>query len=383
MNMKNTLDNLSTSTPASEVSSKDFDDGYNSEELGMPSLDDILRNSPMAEKLGLKQESLPDEDSDVSTPDGESDEDPDAESSADSDTEESVEEDTESEKTDEDEQDSTQEADLPSEEDIDWEYKVPVKIDGKLEYITLEEIRKGYATDKHLSQKGRELGELRKQLEEERTTKLNELVQLGSVLHYEMTSAEQQLGKEYHDLSKQIEKAQEENDLYTARELKEKRDSVQEKYWATRNKREQGTVAIVQQIKAKREEEQQRLLHNFQSNIKEVVPEWDDEGKLAKSIRDFALSEGLDEEVLNQIYDPVIVRMLNDYRKLKTAKATGVVKRKNAPISKSIPSKKGTPVEKKQQAAAQVTRQKVLTGQASDREQMDFLKSISSVSRKL
>jgi len=139
---------------------------------------------------------------------------------------------------------STQNADLPTEEDIDWEYQVPVTVDGKTEYVTLEEIRKGYSTDKHLSQKGRELGELKKQLETERTEKLQEIVTLGQVIHEELTAVETNLASQYHKLKSDIDKAREEGDTYTARELKEQLEATQEKYWTARNKREEQTKAV-------------------------------------------------------------------------------------------------------------------------------------------
>jgi hypothetical protein len=67
------LSHLSTNTPASEVSSESFNDGYNSNDSEVKSLDDILRNSPAANLLGLK-ESLPEEDDDVPNPDEASEE---------------------------------------------------------------------------------------------------------------------------------------------------------------------------------------------------------------------------------------------------------------------------------------------------------------------
>lgn len=378
------LPNLSTSTPASNVSRADFErnDGSNSAEPGVPSLSDIMKNSPVAKLLGLSDESLTDEDSDVPTPDeseGASDVPEDSDESVDSDEGESQETSEEGD-TDEDDQESTQDTDLPAEDDIDWEYKIPVKIDGKIEYKSLEEVRKGFAIDQHLSQKGRELGELKKQIEEERTTKLDELVRLGTVLHEDLTSAESALGTEYQNLSAQIEKAKAEGDTFTARELKEKREEVQEQYWSIRNGREARTQKVVQQIQAKQAEEQQRLLTTFQKEIPEKIPEFNE--KIAKSIREFALAEGIPAQLLEIVYDANVVKFINDYRKLKQAKDTGAVKRKTAPVAKSIPQKKGTPASTAAKKAQDSVRSKVLSGNGSQADQMDFLKRISSVSKK-
>lgn len=379
------IGNLSTNTPASEISSASFDDGNNSTDLEVKSLDDILRNSPAAKLLGLdNEESLPEEDEDVPSP-GESEEEEEAqenseESANDLDEEEDSKESEEEEQAEDDT--STQDAgELPTEDDIDWEYKVPVTVDGKTEYVTLEEIRKGYSTDKHLSQKGRELGELKKQLETERTEKLQEIVTLGQVIHEELTAVETDLAKEYHKLSQEIDKARDEGDTYTARELKEQREAVQEKYWKARNKREEQTKAVVEKIQAQQEQQREELLKQYNEKIVDLIPDYSE--KVAKSIREFALKEGIPEQMLDNIYDPTIVKFINDYRKLKTAKEKGAEKRKALPVTKSVPSKKGTPTSQRQKDAETQNRAKVLSGAATQQEELDFLKRISSVSKKL
>jgi hypothetical protein len=376
------LSHLSTNTPASEVSSANFDDGSNSNDLEVKGLDDILKNSPAAKLLGLSEESLPEEDNDVPSPDdtsgeqaqendGESDKDlDDNDESKDSEEEEKVEDDT-----------STQNADLPSEDDIDWEYKVPVTVDGKTEYVTLEEIRKGYSTDKHLSQKGRELGELKKQVETERTEKLKEIVTLGQVVHEELTQVETGLAQQYHKLKTDIDKAREEGDSYTARELKDQLEAVQEKYWNARNKREEQTKAVVAKIQEQQEAQQQALLKQYQERITDLIPDYSE--KVAISVREFAIKEGIPEQLLEAVYSPEVVKFINDYRKLKTAKETGEAKRKAAPAVKSVPSKKGTPTSQREREQISNSRSKVLSGQGTKQDELDFLKRISSVSKKL
>jgi len=377
------LPHLSTSTPASEISSSSFDDGSNSADLEVKSLDDILRNSPAAELLGLNKESLPEEGDDVPSPDEVSEEE--AQEENDTESENDLDEEEESSDSEEDntaeDDTSTQNADLPSEEDIDWEYKVPVTVDGKTEYVTLEEIRKGYSTDKHLSQKGRELGELKKQIDQERAEKLQEIIQLGTVINEELTAVETSLAQQYHKVKGEIDKAREEGDTYTARELKEQLEDVQEKYWKARNKREEQTRAVVEQIQAQQIEQQQVLLRQYEENIVTLIPDYSE--KVAKSIREFAIKEGIPEQLLEAVYDPNVVKFINDYRKLKTAKETGEVKRKASPKVKSIPSKKGTPTSQKEKQAVNQNRSKVLSGQGSKQDELDFLKRISSVSKKL
>lgn len=374
-----TVPDLSTRTELNSV-----DDGYTNSESEAKSLDDILRNSPMRDRLGLaedEEESLPKEDDIDPTPDDSSEEEVPEENDEESDDvdEEENEEDTDEESTDEDDK-STQNSEQISEEDIDWEYKIPIKVDGKIEYVTLEEVRKGYSTDQHLSQKGRELGELKKQVEAERTEKLNELVQLGTSLHDTLTSEETRLASEYHRLNAALQEARDNDDTYTARELREQVEEAQSKYWEKRNEREVKIKAVAEKLRDEQRAQQQQLLQKFQEDIPTYIPGFDE--KTAKDIRTFALNEGLPEELLNQVYDARVVKFINEYRKLKTAKDMGAEKRKAAP-KKSIPVKKGKSIDEAKQAKSQSNRAKVLTGAGSERDQLDFLKNISSISKKL
>ena len=375
----------STSTPASNVSRADFerDDSANSNELEAKSLGDILKNSPAAALLGISNdESLPQEDDAVPTPGDVADENDDPENATDNDTDldETDEVSTEEESEVEDEQDSTQDADLPTEEQIDWEYKVPVTIDGKQEYFTLEELRKGYATDKHLSQKGRELGELKKEVEKERSEKLNELVQLGTVFHQELSQQETELGSKYQTLSAEMEAAREIGDTYKARELKEERDLVQEKYWKARNSREEKLKKVVEEIQVTQQKQQQLLVENFNKTIVDFVPDFSP--TVAKSVREFAISEGIPEALLESVYDPAVVKFINDYRMLKTKAAKGEVKRKES-AAKATPVKKGTPQITKQKQVNTDLRNRTLSGEGSNQDHLDFLKNLSNVSKKL
>jgi hypothetical protein len=373
-------DTLSTSTPASEISSSSFNDGEYSDSNNAPSLDDIMKNSPVAELLGLNSD-LPEED------ESENVQDKTTEDSTDEDVAESEkesDEEADKDKADEKEagdEESTPESELPGEDDIDWTYKIPVKIDGELKYVTLEEARKGYATDQHLTSKGRQLAEEKKAIDTERTTKLNELVQLGTVLHEDLMAEETKLTADYQRLTAEIDKARDEGDTYAAREAKDAREAIQEKYWKVRNGREEKTKAIASKIQEQQTLVQQELLKQYSEKITTLIPDYSD--KVAKSVREFAIKEGIPEGLLEQIYDPQVVKFINDYRKLKTAKDTGEAKRKIVQTVKSIPTKKGTPISQREQAQDKSSRAKVLSGQGSNQDQLDFLKRISSVSKKL
>ena len=134
---------------------------------------------------------------------------------------------------------STQEADVYTTEDLDLDAQVLVKIDGEEVPVSFSDLIKGYSTEQHLSNKGRELGDARKQMDEEyeqRVGEINSMAQASAAVLYD---EEQHHANEYHKIEADIEKARNEGDTYEVNELKDKREQSQKNYWAARQKREQ------------------------------------------------------------------------------------------------------------------------------------------------
>lgn len=268
---------------------------------------------------------------------------------------------------------------LPTEEDIDWEYKVPVKIDGKIEYFTLEQLRKGYATEQSLSAKGREIGDERKKIESERNEKLKELVDLGSVLHGQLEDTEKSLAAQYHSIREKMEEAIENGDGYEAKELKKKLQEAQQTYWEARTRREELQKQVGKHVEEAQQRQQEQLMQYFSKGIKEVLPEFNDD--LAVQIRDFAIAEGIPEDLLGSLYEPKAIKFINDYRLLKERASKGAKKREQV-ASKTTPTKRSTPERVRQDKVRADLRGKVLLGEADNREQLEFLKNISSLQNK-
>jgi len=340
------------------------------------SIDDIpVPMGPMGEALGLtppEEESLPEEDESVLDPEDSAEENDNPEDTADEDDTEGEEQDASDDDEDEDEEDSTQDDELPDEEEVDWDYKVPVKVDGKTEYLPLSELRKGFATDQHLSKKGREVSELEKQLKEEYSTKTDQVTELGAALATQLQQEETVFSKEYHDLEAKIEKARDDGDTYELNDLKDKRERVQKKYWEARKKREGVSGAIQKQQAEMLQAQVDELMGKFNEDIKELVPDYDSE-----AIRTFALEEGVPQEFLDIIMDANVVKFVDDYRKLKQKASKGSAKRKKAPKAKGVPTKRKTTPNQRKARDAEALRQSVLKGDSSSDSQMEFLKSIS------
>ena len=339
-------------------------------------LADILSNSEFVTG------SLPDEQVPELDPEELDEEDP--ESSDESETEE-VEEEVEEEETDAEEEDAddtsaTDEPDVYATEDLDLDAKVVIKVDGEHAEVSFGDLIKGYSTEQHLSKKGRELGDARKELEKEYEDKMSEADSLSKASATVLYSDEQKLSKQYHEIEAQIEKAREDGDTYEVNSLKDKREQVQKKYWQARGNREKIIKTIQDQEQVQQEKEWQEQLTYFNDKIPELIPDFNE--TTAASIREFALGEGVPEEVLNAIADPIIVKFVDDYRRLKESVSKGTAKRKTTTAKKAPVRKSKTPTKRKQDAES-ATRNRALSENSSKEDQMAFLRGLAERSLKL
>lgn len=340
-------------------------------------LDAVMKNSPLMQESGV--EPLPEEENLEVDPATSETEDPVEEPEEVVSEEEEVTEEPEEEAEGEDatEEVPTQEPEVYSADDLDLDAKVKVKIDGEETEVSFGDLVKGYQTDAHLSKKGRELGEARKEIEAEKEKQLGDLTNISQAANALLGSEEQSLAKEYHELEASIEKARKDGDTFEMGELKDKREQTQKKYWDARNKRE-GLMKAVQDQQAKAQEEKWKQdLDNFAKEIPNHIPDFNE--KIAGDIRNFAIDDlGLDPNILNTIIDPKIVKALNDFRILKNNVAKGTAKRKVIPAKKALPSKKAAPASKKVEDKAKMVKARAFKEDASAEDQMAFLRQHAS-----
>jgi hypothetical protein len=330
-------------------------------------LADIMANSEFTESL--PDEQVPELDTEEAT------EDPDVDESEVEEVEEEVE--TDEEETEAEDDTSTQEAEVYSTDDLDLDAKVSIKIDGKETDVSFSELIKGYSTEQHLSNKGRELGDARKQLDAEYGKKFQEVNSLGQASAAVLYREEQALAKEYHEIEAQIEQARKDGDTYEVNELKDKREQSQKNYWQARSNRE-GLVKNVQaQVQEQSTKQWNEQLEHFSKAIPEMIPDFNE--KTATAIREFAISEGIAPEVLDTIVDPVIVKFVDDYRRLKQGVSKGTAKRK-ATVVKKAPVRKSKTRSQKEVDRETKIRQRAFSEDSSDDDQMAFLRGLANKS---
>jgi len=344
-------------------------------------LADILSSTEFLDEDDVpSMESLPDDEMEYEVDPDESDsEDPMDEDESENDVEEEIDEESEEESDDEDasEEDATDEVTAYEEEEIDWDIHVPVTIDGEQSLVSLAELRKGYATEQHLSKKGRELGEARKEIEAEREQQLGQLMGLTEAVNNILSANEQELAQQYHTVDAAIKQAREEGNTYDLAELKDKREQAQQAYWEARNNREAVVNQSLQQKQEAEAQEWNQKVEKFFNEIEEVIPGYDE--KYASELREFGGELGLSEEFMMTVADVSIVKALDDYRKLKNGVKTGAKKRAKASVKKA-PVKKAKPAQQKRQDADKMTKARAFREGASQDEQMAFLRNYASKS---
>ena len=337
-------------------------------------LDAVLANSEFFQGEEY-EESLPEAEVPELDPDEESEvEDPEDDSELDYDEDYEEDEEIEEDIGDDDEESSTEDGFIPL-EDLDLDVKTEVTIDGEKVEVSLSDLVKGYSTEQSLSKKGRELGEARKQLEAEREQQLSELGGIAQVAATMVLGEEQGLQKQYHNLEAQIKEARENDDTYELTKLKDEQSQVQKQYWEVRNKRE-GMLQQVQQLQEQQAIQQwNNQINAFNEVITDYIPGFDQD--IATNIRDFAMEEGLPEQVIDSVVDPRAIKMLYDYMQLKNGVSKGVAKRK-AVATKKAPTRKAKYTNKKKAEQADRIKAKAFSEDATSDDQMAFLKQYAT-----
>jgi Zn-dependent peptidase ImmA (M78 family) len=335
-------------------------------------LADILNKSEILQEAGV-------------VPREESQHEPELEYSEDTGTEEDLEEPVESAEYEDDVEPDNEEEEDSEKEDGDAEatevstyalddledIMVTHKIDGEEVTLPISEWIAGSATKQHLSKQGREIGEARKSLDEERTQKLGELETLASVIANEVYTEETEHQKKYHDISQKLTAAQKEGDTYEIGELLQEQTKAQSAYWEARSKRENLATQVSQQKQSLQQQQFEESVRHFNDTITDVIPDWNSD--IQSSIREFALQEGLPEALLDVVSDPNVVKFVDEFRRLKQGIKSGAKKRAKIPAKKMPAKKAKTPTKQKQDQAA-MTKARAFKNDASKEDQIAFLK---------
>lgn len=241
------------------------------------------------------------------------------------DDEEGDEEEYESDEDDEEgEADPDEEADEEGDEEGDEapvapdEAEVVVTVDGKEHRVSVKDLKRLYGQEASLTQKSQALANQRKAVE-----------------------AQQQFTVQL--LQSQYEKAKAQADKYKDVDLyRASRELDDDEFQALKNAKEaaESEVKALEEtgrefVQRAQQARQQILREQAKESLKtitEKIPEWSDE--LYGQIRTYAVSQGLDADVVNEIVDPAAIVMMRKamlYDQLKESKSKVTKKAKKAP----------------------------------------------------
>ena len=279
----------------------------------------------------------------------------------DEDADEVDEAENDNEDDEEEEEDESNDATQQSESDelgeVDMDFRVPVKIDGKQSEVTMEELVANYQTKQSQSKKGDELAEQAKVLDSTR-----EQAEIYARVNAELLQREdaKDISVLKH-LQDQVDKAFEEDD-YQASKLNNKLTKAKEEYSSRKTSRDNLLQGMSQQMGKQQEESFGKQIEHFNSVVVDLIPDWSEDVAMAN--RDFALSIGLDEQVVDTMTDPAMVNAIDKFRRLSENSNKGTAKRKQTPV-KRVPTKKPTTAKNKKSNKVDAARKNASKGRAS------------------
>ena len=265
----------------------------------------------------------------------------------------------------EEEEDESEDATQESESDeldneIDMDFRVPVKIDGEESEVSMEELVANYQTKQSQSKKGDELAEQAKVLEQTRE-QAEIYARVNAELLQREDAKDQSVLKHLQD---QVDKAFEEDD-YQASKLNNKLGKAKEEYSTRKASRNNLLQGMSQQLGQQAQEQFGKQVEHFNQVVPELIPDWSED--VAMSNRKFALSIGLDERMVDSIVDPMMIKAIDGYRRLSENSSKGTAKRKQTPV-KRVPTKKPVTAKTKKSNRVDAARKNTNKGRATDQD---------------
>lgn len=311
------------------------------------------------EVLGIEPETATQE-SNETTEELESD-DPHTDEDADE-VDEAEDDNIEDEEEEEDEsEDATQQSESDDLGEIDMDFNVPVKVDGEEFEVTMEELVANYQTKQSQSKKGDELAEQAKILNETR-----EQAEIYARVNAELLQREDAKDQSVlKHLQAQVDKAFDEDD-FEASKLNNKLTKAKEEYASRKLSRDNLLQGMSQQLGQQQEEQFAAQVEHFNKVVPDLIPDWSEEVAMAN--RKFALNIGLDENMVDTIVDPMMIKAIDSFRRLSENSDKGTAKRKKTSV-KRVPTKKPVAAKNKKSNKVDAARKNVSKGRASEKDQ--------------
>lgn len=269
--------------------------------------DDGNLTGPPTKKRAPAAASEPEDDDEDDLEDGDTPDDEDDEGQEDDSEDEADDSDEEDEAEDEEEdgEDDEDDGDAP---ELSDEAVIPVKIDGKIQRLTLAELKKGYSRTAVFTQRTQEAAKVRQEAEQYAAQLAQERAQIAAV------AAELEARWNEIEPEPDWEKLRTEDPVEWA---------IQKQVWAEKQTKRAQLKAVEQELMRRNQTAQQAELEKTIAKEREAlfekIPEWKrDSAKATKEmgqIREYMKRVGFADEEIGQIYDHRAVLVLRSAMK--------------------------------------------------------------------
>jgi hypothetical protein len=258
-----------------------------------------------SEKPEVKQESEPVEEEDTES----------TEETEESSEDETDPEDDQSETEEETEEESEESQEEKSKKTLDDEDEVEIKVNDEVKKVSVKELKRLWGQEAALTRKSQEVAAKRKEVEQTEAKYAASLQKL-----YEKAASR---WEPYSKIDMLVASKQLDAEQFTA--LRQEAQAAFEEFRFISEEADQ----FVKQTEVVRQEQMKVAAQEAVKVLKEAIPNWN--SQLYDNIREYAISNGMPPEVVNNLVDPVAIQLIHKARLFDESKKIATQKKVNTP----------------------------------------------------
>ena len=248
----------------------------------------------------------------------------------------------------EDDEDGEEEAEV-----ITDEAEVEITIDGEVHRASVKDLKRLYGQEASLTRKSQAVAQQRKQAED--------ALQKTDVVLQAMLKKAEERWQPYSEVDMLVASKTMDDADFAA--LRKEAQLAQDDLRFLKEEADNFYQDIQKQHQAAQKEAARDAVKVLQENI----PDWSNE--LYNDIRAYAVSQGIDSQVVDSTVDPIVIQLLNKARLYDRGKTVATVKKKAATKKKVLRSQKAPPTAKsRKKASVEKARQALRNKRGADLE---------------
>ena len=248
------------------------------------------------------------------------------------------EDDTDEEKEDQSEEQETEAQDDEVEEiELDDDFEIEIMVDGEAQTAPLKDLKRLYGQEASLTRKSQEVSAKRKEADEAITK--------SQVVFDKLIKQAEERYKPYQDIDMLVASRQMDTEDF-ALLRKEAQQAKEDLDFLTAE-----ADGYLGELAKQQQEQLQKQAQECVKVLEDAIPDWSNE--MYNDIRKYAIQQGMPEEQVNVIVDPVAIQILNKSRLYDEGKQVATVKKKQAAKKKVLRSKKSPPSETSKRQVSQ------------------------------